>query len=299
LDSVLDTVIEGDFLTESARLPDAMLDLIVTSPPYYNVREEYASWTSYASYLESMEAWLAACFRLLKPGRRLVWNVDDLLKSKEFRNCTVSADSCILAKKVGFTVKTKVVWRDTMNAEGWLPGTYPHGPSVVINWCLEDVWVFQKPNPDPKPHLNHSRYPKLPPELAKYDVMDKEFLIKYARNPVWDIRSESALRVGHPAPFPEELTIPPIRMWSRPGEVVGDPFMGSGTTARAALKWRRHFLGFERKREYIQLARRRIERRRIELLMDQLYLPNFAPQVEAESSVVYNQEQIQLDLMAA
>ena len=268
----LNTVVAGDCLDVMAQMPENSVDMIITSPPYYNARE-YSHWDTYEAYVADLNRWMQACFRVLKPGRRMAWNVDDLLKSAEkFHNCTPSIDSVIAAKSSGFSVKTVVIWDDPMNAEGWRPGTGHNGPGVVINYSIEYVWVFQKPRGETNHHWKHDPIPK---ELEKYNWMDNDFLAKFARKQVWTIPSER--QPDHPAPFPEALVEPCIRMWSLPGWLVFDPFMGSGTTAISAMKWKRDFFGCDQLPQYVRLAQARIRQRSMELLTNQMFLPEPVP----------------------
>ncbi|MGB4205832.1 MAG: site-specific DNA-methyltransferase [Bacteroidales bacterium] len=76
---------------------------------------------------------------------------------------------------------------------------------------------------------------------------------------IWTMNAESAKRIGHPAPFPEELPYRLIQLYSFKGDIILDPFMGSGTTAVSALKSERKFVGYDISKEYIELAEKRIE----------------------------------------
>ena len=79
---------------------------------------------------------------------------------------------------------------------------------------------------------------------------------------IWNFPAVSAKKVGHPAPFPEELPHRLIQLYTFKGEVVLDPFVGSGTTCLAAMKAGRHYLGYDIQEDYLQLARERINARR-------------------------------------
>ena len=93
-------------------------------------------------------------------------------------------------------------------------------------------------------------------ELRKDNITKEEF-IEWTKS-VWTMNTESAKRIGHPAPFPEELPNRLIKLFSFTNDIVLDPFMGSGTTAIAAIKNSRHFVGYEINKEYINLANNRI-----------------------------------------
>ncbi|MCX7725888.1 MAG: site-specific DNA-methyltransferase, partial [Chitinispirillaceae bacterium] len=91
----------------------------------------------------------------------------------------------------------------------------------------------------------------------KEDTITKEQFIEWTKS-VWTMNAESAKRVGHPAPFPEELPFRLIQLYSFKGDIVLDPFMGSGTTAVAAIKAERKFVGYDISKEYIELAKKRV-----------------------------------------
>ena len=93
-------------------------------------------------------------------------------------------------------------------------------------------------------------------ELRKDNITKEEF-IEWTKS-VWTMNTESAKRIGHPAPFPEELPNRLIKLFSFTNDIVIDPFMGSGTTAIAAIKNNRNFVGYEINEEYINLANNRI-----------------------------------------
>ena len=93
-------------------------------------------------------------------------------------------------------------------------------------------------------------------ELRKDNITKEEF-IEWTKS-VWTMNTESAKRIGHPAPFPEELPNRLIKLFSFTNDIVLDPFMGSGTTAIAAIKNNRNFVGYEINEEYINLANNRI-----------------------------------------
>lgn len=92
----------------------------------------------------------------------------------------------------------------------------------------------------------------------KENSITKEQFMEWTKS-IWTMKAESAKRIGHPAPFPEELPYRLIQMYSYVGDVVLDPFMGSGTTAVAALNSNRRFVGYDTNSDYIALANKRIE----------------------------------------
>lgn len=269
----LDTVVEGEMTVVNGNLPEGSIDFAITSPPYYNARRDYSEWPTYEAYLSDVEKWLRAIFRVLKPGRRLAWQVSNIFEKDVFI-LPIPSDSMVLARKIGFIVRQELFWDDPAAGNNWLVGSFPHGPSVLLQQSVEHLLVLQKPGHNSR----QTKYDKLPEELLPYDFMDTNFFRDTVSKNVWRISPVIKLNnkgenlLGHSAPFPEELVEPCIRMWSRPGEIVLDPFMGSGTTGRVALKWRRHFFGCDKMPEFVRLANKRIEERRVEIETEKLML---------------------------
>jgi site-specific DNA-methyltransferase (adenine-specific) len=252
------TVVLGDTIETLEKCLGDCFDLVVTSPPYYNARPEYAEWGSFDAY----ESWLWEVFgelgRTLKPGRRLCWNIADYAIETDDGTFAAPISACSIkaAEHAGLKLRHWIVWEDPAALARRHPtGTFPHGSSVVLKHSIEFVIVFQKPLQG-KPI-----YGKLPPELEPYNQMGPEFFRTRVSNQIWSISRKSDKT--HPAVFPEELVEPLIRMWSRPGDLVCDPFMGSGTTALSALLWRRKFFGIERDTQYHAYALGRIGERRM------------------------------------
>jgi modification methylase len=284
-------ILFGDTLDVMPTLPDESQDLIVTSPPYYNARTEYASWESYEAYVEWLDLVMAQLARLIKPGRRVCWNIMDyaIVKENGTFSVPISAHSIQAALKHGLELRDWIIWQVPGMLNSNAPtGTFPGGPSVVLNHSVSFVIVFQKPAKD------RPAYTPLPPELEKYNVMGKSFLQTYVRSQVWQIDFTHADHKDHPAAFPEELVTPMIRMWTRPGELVFDPFMGSGTTAVAALAWRRDFLGTERMESYYHFAKKRVAERQFSLSQKGLF--EFAPPESLDNMLNTKQKLRQLKM---
>lgn len=279
------TIVLGDCVEVLRELPPDTFHLAITSPPYYNTRPEYSEWPSYGAYLADLHRWLCEIYRVLKPGRRLVWNVSNVPVNVEGQPklLPLESDSIQRGLTAGFVLRNMIFWRDPADARLAEPGSFPNGPSVLLKEEVEYLIVFQKP----APAGHRPNYEKLSPELAGFNVMDRAFYRDRVAHQVWNIHPVIKINqngentFGHPAPFPEELIEPCIRMWSRPNEIVLDPFMGSGTTAVSALKWQRLYFGCELNPEYLKLAQRRIARREMELLTQQIFLPGMKGASEA------------------
>jgi site-specific DNA-methyltransferase (adenine-specific) len=234
----------GDVLAVDFIPPDAV-DLIVTSPPY-NVEVVYGVHRddlSYSEYLEFCEAWLRRCYQWLKPDGRLCLNIP-LDKNKGGQQ-SVGADLTILAKRLGYQYHATIVWNEgnisRRTAWGsWLSASAPYviAPVELIVVLYKKEWK----------KMSGSR---------QSDITQEEF-IEWT-NGLWTFNGESKKRVGHPAPFPLELPRRCIKLFSYVGDLVLDPFVGSGTTLLAAIMHNRRCIGIEIERRYCELARQRIE----------------------------------------
>lgn len=246
------TIYVGDCLAVLATLPAASVDLIVTSPPY-NVGIEYSSYADLRP-LDEYVAWLTdvarALARVARPGCRLAWNCP-LDVSKPVRRFTV-ADHVGALERAGWTYRSTILW-DKMAVTG-----YPTGSKVnpYVLTPVEAILLFYK-----------ETWQRDAPARAS-DLTNKEFQ-EWTNSP-WRIVGAQDRQTGHPVAFPYELARRLVKLLSLPGDVVLDPFLGSGTTARAAKDHGRRCLGIELDPGY---AARAADRCRQELL----FLPHRVP----------------------
>jgi len=232
--------------------------LVVTSPPYFSGKEYEAELgvsgtpSNYIEYLRLLAEVFSECMRVLEPGGRIAVNVANLGR-KPYRS--LSADVVGILQDLGFLLRGEIVWvkgRTTSGSCAW--GTFAHPANPVLRDVTERVIVGSKGRFDraiPQETRERLGLPSTP------TITKDEFL--EATVDVWEIPSESATRVGHPSPFPVELPMRLIQLYSYEGDVVLDPFIGSGTTAVAAVRTGRRYLGFDTTSEYVVLAKRRIE----------------------------------------
>jgi site-specific DNA-methyltransferase (adenine-specific) len=233
--------------------------LIVTSPPYFNIKpyhseangNQLARIEAYELFLDELTKCLAEWNRVLVPGGRACCVVGDVLvprrKDGRHRILPLPADIMVRSRSVGLDVLTPILWfkigNRTNEAGGGSSGYYgkPYQPGAIIKNDFEHILMLRKPGA----FRSTSMLQKALSMLQK-DEMDNW------QRPFWqDIRGAS-LRNGHPAPFPVELAERLIRMYSFAGDVVLDPFVGSGSTAVAACRAGRNSLSSDVESDYVE-----------------------------------------------
>ncbi|GIU91683.1 MAG: methyltransferase [Acidimicrobiia bacterium] len=241
------------------QVADSSVALVVTSPPYF-AGKEYELDTSrghvpatYLDYLEMLREVFAVCVRKLEPGGRMAVNVANLGR-KPYRSLSSDVIS-ILQDDLGMLLRGEIIWQKAKGAAGscaW--GSYRSPQNPVLRDLTERIVVASKGRFDRAVARRRREALGLPHEAT---ITSEEFL--EATVDVWNIPAESATRVGHPAPFPVDLPRRLIELYTYRGDLVMDPFIGSGTTAVAAVRTGRHFVGFDTDRRYVELARKRVE----------------------------------------
>ena len=239
-DEVLDTVQCVDS-RDMSMLPDESVHLMVTSPPY-NVGKEYDEDLDMDEYRGLLKAVFREVYRKLVVGGRACVNVANL-----GRRPYIPLHSFIIEDMLdlGFLMRGEIIWQKAASAgasTAW--GSWMSASNPTLRDVHEYILVFSK---------GSMRREK---EGRESTIARDEFL-EYTKS-VWSFPTESAKRVGHPAPFPEELPYRLIQLYTFEGDVVLDPFCGSGTTCIAALKTNRHYVGFDINEEYVNLAKDRI-----------------------------------------
>ena len=247
------------------RVADGSVALVVTSPPYFAGKEyEQAVGqgcvpADYVAYLEMLHDVFAQCRSKLEPGGRIAVNVANLGR-RPYRS--LSADViAILQDRLGLLLRGEVIWRKARGAGGscaW--GSFQRPGNPVLRDLTERVVIASKGRFDRALPAAERAARSLPSEgTAAVD----EFM--EATTDVWEIPPASATRVGHPAPFPVELPHRLIDLYTYRGDLVLDPFMGAGTTAVAAVRTGRRYVGFDTDNAYIDLAEQRIAAERQQL----------------------------------
>lgn len=231
-------------------IPDNSVDLMITSPPY-NVAKEYDEDLSLQEYLQLLKNVFSETFRVLVNGGRACINVANIGRRPYIPLSDYISQMMI---DLGFNMRGEIIWNKAASASpstAW--GSWKSASNPILRDIHEYILVFSKG--DYKKEKNN-----------KDNTISKENFMEWTKS-IWTMKAESAKRIGHPAPFPEELPYRLIQLYSFKNDIVLDPFMGSGTTALASLKSERKFVGYEIKEEYVKLSYDRLN-----LEMDKLNL---------------------------
>ncbi|WP_307971836.1 site-specific DNA-methyltransferase [uncultured Brachyspira sp.] len=228
-------------------IPNNSLHLMITSPPY-NVSKEYDNDLSLNEYLSLLKNCFTETYRVLVDGGRACINIANIGR-KPYIPLSDYVSKIMI--EIGFNMRGEIIWNKSAGAgisTAW--GSFQSASNPILRDVHEYILIFSKGN------YKRER-DKEEKELRKDNITKEEF-IEWTKS-VWTMNTESAKRIGHPAPFPEELPNRLIKLFSFTNDIVLDPFMGSGTTAIAAIKNNRNFVGYEINKEYINLANNRIE----------------------------------------
>ena len=256
LSTLPNTIGLGDSEALLAETPAGSVDLVFTSPPYFNARPEYADYAEYGDYLEKMRRVIRQCARVLNEGRFFVLNVSPVLLRRGSRNeaskrLAVPFDFHRLFMDEGFEFIDDIIWQKPAGA-GWATGRgrrfaadrnpLQYKPVPVTEYVL----VYRKKTD----RLIDWHIRKHPDQEA---VADSKIGDGYETTNVWKIHP--AHSKDHPAVFPEELAARVIQYYSFKNDVVLDPFGGIGTVARAAHANGRRFASYEINPEYVAVLK--------------------------------------------
>ncbi|MCX8015636.1 MAG: site-specific DNA-methyltransferase [candidate division WOR-3 bacterium] len=250
-------------------ISDASVHLMVTSPPYFNAPFDYKGlFKNYDQYWEVLRRFAQETFRVLQDGRIAVLNIDDMLINGE--KFPIVADATKIFQKVGFRYRDRIIWK---KPDGYLrisrrSGVILQNPYPMYFYpdnLLESIIIFQK---------GKFNYRSIPPDIREVSKIDtREFSHKKWYMTLWEINNvlPGSRLEKDIAAFPYELPYRIIKLFSYKGETVLDPFVGSGTTMKAARDLGRNSIGIEIKKSLVPIIKEKLgfDSRQRDLLADQ------------------------------
>lgn len=250
-------LINGD-ARDLSFIPDESVHLVLTSPPYWNLKQynenpdQLGHINDYEHFLAELEKVWRHIFRVLVPGGRLVCIVGDVcVARRNFGRHLVfplHADICVICRKLGFDNLNPIIWHKIANANYEVTNGSkflgkPYEPNAIIKNDMEFILMQRKPGGYRTPTLAQREGSRINKE--EFDSWFQQ---------IWNITGASTKH--HPAPYPLELAVRLVRMFSFTDDTVLDPFCGSGTTMVAALRTGRNSIGVEVDPEYCRMIAR-------------------------------------------
>ena len=223
-------------------IPDDSIHLMITSPPY-NVGKEYDNDLTLDEYLELLTEVFGQTYRKLVTGGRACINIANIGRKPYI---PLHAMVIEIMLDLGFLMRGEIIWDKSASAGGscaW--GSWMSASNPVLRDYHEYILVFSKES-----------YSKNKSQERK-DTIERDEFIQWTKS-IWTFPAVNAKKIGHPAPFPIELPHRLINLYSYEGDVVLDPFCGSGTTCIAALQNNRNYIAYDINEEYVKLSQKRI-----------------------------------------
>ncbi len=244
---LVNTIVQAD-ARDLSFIPDETLHLVVTSPPY-NTRKEYDKNLSLSEYLSLIRDVFSEIYPKLVDGGRVAINIANIGR-KPYIPLTDYVSQ--IMSDIGYFQRGEIIWDKGASAgssTAW--GSWLSASNPTLRDVHEYILVFSKGT------MKRSK-------KNRTTTISRNEFMEFTKS-VWSFPTTSAKRIGHPAPFPIELPYRLIQLYSFKEDVIFDPFMGSGTTAIAALHTERTFVGVEINQKYIDLAMERIEASKLKL----------------------------------
>ena len=239
-------------------IEDNRVDLVVTSPPYWHIKDygtpgQIGYGQSLHEYLRDLYRVWKECFRVLKSGRRLCINIGDQFARSiiygRYKVIPLHAEFISQCEEIGFDYMGAIIWqkKTTMNTTGGanVMGSYPYPPNGMVEIDYEFILIFKKPG----------KSQRVPKDLKEKSKLTKEEWKEYFYGH-WYFGG--ARQIEHEAMFPEELPKRLIKMFTFVGDIVLDPFLGSGTTVKAALDLNRNAIGYEINEKFLEVIKEKL-----------------------------------------
>jgi len=232
--------------------------LVITSPPYwqlkdYGVKDQIGFNDSYKEYIDNLNLVWKDCYRVLHPGCRLCINIGDQFARAVFygryKVIPIRTEITKYCESIGFDYMGAIIWQKVTTCKttggATVMGSYPYPRGGIIKIDYEFILIFKKLGKDPKVSM----------EIKEKSKLTQEEWNEYF-NGHWNFPGEK--QNGHIAMFPLELPRRLIKMFSFYGDTVLDPFLGSGTTSKAALDLGRNSIGYEINKEFLETIKTKI-----------------------------------------
>lgn len=261
MSSQRNTIALGDAETILQEMAAKSVDMVFTSPPYYNARPEYSDYITYEDYLLKMRKVIQSCHRVLNEGRFFIMNISPVLIRRSNRNeaskrIAVPFDIHRLFIEEGFDFIDDIIWVKPEGA-GWATGrgrrfAADRNPLQYKAVPVTEYILVYRKRTDKLIDWNIRAYPDQD-AIKKSRISDN-----YEATNVWKIKPAHSKQ--HPAIFPDELAEKVVRYYSFVGDVVLDPFAGIGTVGRSAVKLGRRFVLIELNKKYTDTIRRDVKK---------------------------------------
>lgn len=274
---------------DSRRMPelsDEEVDLIVTSPPYwqikdYGVSKQIGYGQDLHQYLKDLYYVWEECFRVLKKGGRFCLNIGDQFARSiiygRYKVIPLHAEFIAQCERIGFDFMGSIIWqkKTTINTTGGatVMGSFPYPPNGIVEIDYEFIHIFKKPG----------KRERVSPEIKEASRLSKKEWKEYFSGH-WYFGG--AKQIGHEAMFPDELPKRLIKMFTFVGDTVLDPFLGSGTTVKVALELGRNGIGYEINKDFLDIIKKKIGKREgleiIEREEEKINLPpiDYTPRIQ-------------------
>lgn len=250
-------IVNGDS-RKMADLDDQSINLIITSPPYWQLKdygtdEQIGYNDSYENYINNLNLVWKECFRVLHKGSRLCINIGDQFARAvyygRYKIIPIRTEIIKFCEIIGFDYMGAIIWQKvtTSNTTGGatIMGSYPYPRNGILKLDYEFILIFKKPGEGPKVTRNQK----------EQSILSKEEWNEYFQGH-WNFSGER--QSNHIAMFPLELPKRLIKMFSFVGETVLDPFLGSGTTSLAAKTLQRNSVGYEINNEFLPIIEEKL-----------------------------------------